>query len=116
MMAINTHVLQSAPRRLVSRVTPLTTAAQQVMVSFAVAGLTGFLTTRITDHIKANGAAGNPLDASVAAFGDTFFLAACIAVTGAIVALILRKPKKITEDEEVSKDAEKTDAALMMGH
>jgi EmrB/QacA subfamily drug resistance transporter len=116
MMAINTHVLQSAPRRLVSRVTPLTTAAQQVMVSFAVAGLTGYLTTRITDHIKGNGAAGTPIDASVAAFGDTFFLAACIAVTGALVALILRKPKKIAEDEEVTKEAEKTDAALMMGH
>jgi EmrB/QacA subfamily drug resistance transporter len=116
MMAINTHVLQSAPRRLVSRVTPLTTAAQQVMVSFAVAGLTGYLTTRITEHSKGNVTAGNPLDASVAAFGDTFFLSACIAVTGALVALILRKPRKIKEDDEVSKEADKTDAALMMGH
>ncbi|MDB5056339.1 MAG: transporter, partial [Bacilli bacterium] len=40
MMAINTHVLQSVPKKLVTRVTPLTTAAQQVVLSFAVAGLT----------------------------------------------------------------------------
>ncbi|KAF6566754.1 MFS transporter [Paenibacillus sp. EKM202P] len=33
MMPLNTHVLNSAPRRLVSRVTPLTTAAQQVVLS-----------------------------------------------------------------------------------
>jgi EmrB/QacA subfamily drug resistance transporter len=114
MMAINTHVLQSAPRRLVSRVTPLTTAAQQVMVSFAVAGLTGYLTTKITDHIKAG--SGKPIDAAVAAFGDTFFLAAGIAVIGAILALILRKPKKNTEDEEAVKSTQKTDSAMMMGH
>ena len=30
-MAINTHVLQSAPSHLVSHVSPLTTAAQQGM-------------------------------------------------------------------------------------
>jgi EmrB/QacA subfamily drug resistance transporter len=116
MMAINTHVLQSAPRRLVSRVTPLTTAAQQVMVSFAVAGLTGYLTTRIADHMQANGANGSRIGASVAAFGDTFFLAAGIAVTGAVLALILRKPKKNTDEDEVKQQAEKTDSAMMMGH
>src|SRR5690606_770554 len=41
MMPINTHILKAAPLRLVSRVTALTTAAQQVVVSFAVAGLSG---------------------------------------------------------------------------
>jgi MFS family permease len=116
MMAINTHVLQSAPRRLVSRVTPLTTAAQQVMVSFAVAGLTGYLTTRIADHMQGNGANGSRIEASVAAFGDTFFLAAGIAVTGAVLAIILRKPKKNTDEDEVKQQAEKTDSAMMMGH
>jgi EmrB/QacA subfamily drug resistance transporter len=116
MMAVNTHVLQAAPRRLVSRVTPLTTAAQQVMVSFAVAGLTGYLTTRIADHIQINGAAGNPIEASVSAFGDTFFLAACIAASGAVIALILRKPKKNTDDEVVKETVDKADQAMMMGH
>lgn len=50
MMPLNTHVLNAAPRKLVGRVTPLTAAAQQVVVSFAVAGLTGFLTSRIADN------------------------------------------------------------------
>jgi EmrB/QacA subfamily drug resistance transporter len=116
MMAINTHVLQSAPRRLVSRVTPLTTAAQQVMVSFAVAGLTGYLTTRIGDHMAGSETTGNLVNSSVAAFGDTFFLAACIAVSGAIIAIILRKPKKNAAEEEIRENAEKTDSAMMMGH
>lgn len=97
MMPVNTHILKSAPRRLVSRVTPLTTAAQQVVVSFAIAGLTGYWTSRITHHMAStpSGRGG----ALVAAFGDTFFLAAFIAVAGAIVALLLRK-------SQVSKDGE----------
>ena len=77
MMAINTHVLQSAPRHLVSRVTPLTSAAQQVMVSSAVAGMTWFLTSRITNHMTE---IANPIEAAVAAYGDTFLLAAGIAL------------------------------------
>jgi MFS family permease len=116
MMAINTHVLQSAPRRLVSRVTPLTTAAQQVMVSFAVAGLTGYLTTRIGDHMAGSKTTGNLINSSVAAFGDTFFLAACIAVSGAVIALILRKPRKNAAEEEIRENADKPDSAMMMGH
>ena len=117
MMAINTHVLQSAPRRLVSRVTPLTTAAQQVMVSFAVAGLTGYLTTRIADHMAGSETTGNLVNSSVSAFGDTFFLAACIAATGAIIAIILRKPKTNAAEEEIRENAaEKADSAMMMGH
>jgi hypothetical protein len=95
MMSINTHVLQAAPRNLVSRVTPLTTAAQQVMVSFAVAGMTGFLTSRIEDQMPT---ATSPINAMVAGYGDTFMLAAGIAAFGAVLSLILRKPKTEPED------------------
>ncbi|AGK55861.1 MDR family MFS transporter [Bacillus sp. 1NLA3E] len=98
MMSINTHVLQAAPRNLVSRVTPLTTAAQQVMVSFAVAGMTGFLTSRIEDQMPT---ATSPINAMVAGYGDTFLLAAGIAAFGAILSLILRRPK--TEPEDLGK-------------
>ncbi|MFC4102145.1 MDR family MFS transporter [Paenibacillus xanthanilyticus] len=114
MMPINTQLLASAPRQLVTRVTPLTTAAQQVMVSFAVAGLTGFLTSEIKDNIAKG---GDPIHASVAAYDDTFFLAAGIALVGAVLALVLRKPKA---HEQVKADAEGekggADAAAMMGH
>lgn len=116
MMPVNTHVLQSAPRRLVSRVTPLTTAAQQVMVSFAVAGLTGYLTSRMTFHGEEHG--GNLFFAMGPAFGDTFFLSACIACIGVALGLILRRPKRSGEDEtdESGEHGEQGDTAMMMGH
>ncbi|MBB6694973.1 multidrug efflux MFS transporter [Cohnella xylanilytica] len=114
MMPLNTHVLNSAPRQWVTRVTPLTTAAQQVVVSFAVAGLTGYLTSQIKSHGADAGAAGNPLVAAVAGFGDTFFLAASLAAVGVVFSLLLRKPKKAAEEKkEGSREA---DASMMMGH
>jgi EmrB/QacA subfamily drug resistance transporter len=110
MMPVNTHILKAAPRRLVTRVTPLTTAAQQVVVSFAVAGLTGYLTTRITYHLAET--TGNKEAAMVAAFGDTFFISACLAVAGAVVAIILRKPKISHDDEQLAEHANN----VTMGH
>ncbi|RAV22515.1 MDR family MFS transporter [Paenibacillus contaminans] len=114
MMPLNTHVLNSAPRRLVSRVTPLTAAAQQVVVSFAVAGLTGYLTSQITSHAASAGANANPLSAVVAGYGDTFFLSACIVTAGVALTLILRKPKQ--QEEEGTAGGDNPDPAMMMGH
>ncbi|OBZ11428.1 MDR family MFS transporter [Bacillus sp. FJAT-26390] len=114
MMPLNTHVLNSAPRRLVSRVTPLTTAAQQVVVSFAVAGLTGYLTSQITSHAASAGADANPLRAVVAGYGDTFFLSACLATAGVALSLLLRKPKQ--QEEAGIADGDNPDSAMMMGH
>ncbi|MBB6733560.1 MDR family MFS transporter [Cohnella zeiphila] len=117
MMPLNTHVLNSAPRQWVTRVTPLTTAAQQVVVSFAVAGLTGYLTSRIQDHAAKLGAQGPSAAASTAGFGDTFFLAACIAVAGLLLSLALRKPKARPVSGEPDAAAEpKPDPAMMAGH
>jgi len=113
MMPLNTHVLNSAPRRLVSRVTPLTTAAQQVVVSFAVAGLTGYLTSQITSHAASAGEDANPLNAVVAGYGDTFFLSACLATAGVALSLLLHKPKQQEEDGTAGGD--NPDPA-MMGH
>ncbi len=112
MMPINTHVLQSAPRHLVSRVTPLTAAAQQVMVSFAVAGMAGFLTSSTKDYMAKT---TNPLNAMISAFGDTFLLAAGIALVGALLAIILRKPK--VQDADASKaDLDESKSSMMVGH
>lgn len=101
MMPLNTHVLNSAPARLVSRVTPLTTAAQQVVVSFAIAGLTGYLTSHINTRMAELGKGFTPLQALHAAaggFDDTYFLAACLAIVGWVLSFILRKPKKQPDD------------------
>ncbi|WP_082451764.1 DHA2 family efflux MFS transporter permease subunit [Paenibacillus ihuae] len=114
MMPVNTHVLNSAPREWVGRVTPLTAAAQQVVVSFAVAGMTGYLTSQISVHTKELTEGGNPLAAAVLGFNDVFFLSACIAVAGVVISLILRKPKQL--QQKASADGQKPDPAMMMGH
>jgi MFS family permease len=110
MMPVNTHVLQSAPRHLVTRVTPLTTAAQQVMVSFAVAGMAGFLSSGIKEYLPKS---ETPLKAMVSAYSDTFLLAAGIAVCGALLAIILRKPKLKNQSEPVNEEAK---SSMMVGH
>lgn len=111
MMAINTHVLQSAPRHLVSRVTSLTSAAQQVMVSFAVAGMAGFLTSSTKDYMTK---IANPLEAMISAYGDTFLLAAGIALAGAVLSIILRKP--VVSDIDQGELDEETKSSMMVGH
>ena len=113
MMPLNTHVLNAAPRKLVGRVTPLTAAAQQVVVSFAVAGLTGFLTSRIASNTSGTDVA-SVIKGLVSGFNDTFFLAACIALFGCLLSLILRKPKRM--QEETLQTGDEPDPAMMMGH
>lgn len=117
MMPLNTHILNSAPRHLVARVTPLMTAAQQVIVSFAVAGLTGYLTSQINSHMAEAAQGGNPLQAAVAGFGDTYFLASCLAAVGFILTLMLARPKKQPEPAEAQvKEGTQTDPGMMIGH
>lgn len=115
MMPLNTHVLNAAPRKLVARVTPLTAAAQQVVVSFAVAGLTGFLTSRVTNKTMGTEKA-DIVNGLVHGFNDTFFLAACIALFGCVLSLILRKPKRMAEPEPELQTGDSPDPAMMMGH
>jgi len=50
MMPLNTHILNSAPRKLVSRVTSLTAALQSVVNSLAIAGLSTVLASRASFH------------------------------------------------------------------
>jgi EmrB/QacA subfamily drug resistance transporter len=95
MMPLNTHLMQSAPRDLVSRVTSLTNAAQQVVGSLAVAGLT----TLVAHSMKGYMAEGKAqLAAFSLSFGDTFFVLIFIALGGAILGLMLRKPKRSADD------------------
>ncbi|MFD2615641.1 DHA2 family efflux MFS transporter permease subunit [Paenibacillus gansuensis] len=95
MMPLNTHLMQSAPQNLVSRVTSLTNAAQQVMTSFAVAGLTTIHTTLTKDYITDG---TDPAKAGGLAFGDTFYVLVGIAVLGILIAFFLRKPKNAAQN------------------
>ena len=47
MMSLNTHVLNSAPRELISRVTSLTNALQNVVGSLAIATFATVLQMRL---------------------------------------------------------------------
>jgi drug resistance transporter, EmrB/QacA subfamily len=109
MMPLNTHIIQSAPRHLVGRVTSLTGAAQQVMSSFAIAGLS----TLLTDRMKHYAVQSPGPDIPYLSFGDAFFTLSCIGVFGLLVALLLRKPKTqpVTENENG-----KPEVGMMMGH
>ncbi|WP_224722166.1 MDR family MFS transporter [Paenibacillus vietnamensis] len=108
MMPINTHIMQSAPRELVGRVTSLTAAAQQVMTSFAIAGLS----TLLADRMKHYGAVAPGPNVVYSAYGDTFFILASISIAGAVVALLLRRPRQ----EKDASHAEKPEMSMMMGH
>lgn len=91
MMQINTHVLKSAPRELVSRVTPITTSAQQIMSSFGVTITLAFLTGQIkelpTQHT---------LDQLGQAFGSTFWVTLGFALAALVFSLFFAKRTETT--------------------
>jgi EmrB/QacA subfamily drug resistance transporter len=112
MMPLNTHVLGSAPRELVSRVTSLTGAAQNVVVSLAIAAYATYLQGQTAAHLAAAGfaATGGPVPAEgappaslaqapaaiqqalAAAFGDVYALALVAAGVALLLAVALRRP------------------------
>ena len=111
MMPLNTHLIQSAPLNLVGRVTSLTNAAQQVMMSFAVAVLTTISTTRMQDLMVAQQKPAPDLPIFADAFGHTFFILIFVAVSGAALGLLLRKPKK-----QEGHSADNVEVPIIVGH
>ncbi len=108
MMPLSTHILNSAPRRLVSRVTSLTAALQSVVNSLAIASLSTVLASRPSFHrattllsaphghaaATATQAAGLQLQAAnlfASAFSGTLLLTAVISLAGALLGLTIRR-------------------------
>jgi EmrB/QacA subfamily drug resistance transporter len=89
-LALNTHLIQSAPRNLVSRVTSLTSAAQQVVTSFSVAGLTTLIVSRTKFHANAGERMPN---ATSHAFHDAYLSLVGLAIFGLLLAVTLKRPK-----------------------
>jgi len=88
MMPLGTHVLSSAPRNLVSRVTSLTGACQNVVASLAIATFATLLQT----HTRANANGGAPsLEAQASAFGSVYGAAIFIIILAALMTLTLRR-------------------------
>ena len=88
MMPLNTHVLNSAPRNLVSRVTSLTNSLQSVVMALAVAGAATILQSRLAAHTLELGE--GPASASLA-FDDTFRMAAVGVAVAWLLATTLRR-------------------------
>jgi len=99
MMPLNAHMLQAAPKDLISRVTPLTGAFQQVAFSFAIAGMTGFLTSQMTYNLANT---TNKLSAAISSYDNTFLLCTFIAIVGLVLSLLIRKPKVKVETDDTS--------------
>lgn len=114
MMTMNTYILNTAPRELVGRVTPLTNSAQQVIVSFAVAGLTGYLSTHSDKVMKAY-TGPNPLEAAVGAFGDTFLLTSGFAIVGFALSLFIRRIKPAAAQKSGSGEV-RAEESVLSGH
>ena len=113
MMSLNTHLINAAPRALVSRVTSLTNALQQVVNGLTIAALATILTSRITTHITAATVAARAVHPQAAAglapaglarlqhalvaramalgFDDTFHVMIGAAIVGAALGLLLRR-------------------------
>ncbi|NOU75558.1 DHA2 family efflux MFS transporter permease subunit [Paenibacillus sp. LMG 31458] len=111
MMPLNNHLIQSAPQNLVGRVTSLTNAAQQVMMSFAIAILMTIFTTKMKNIMVESGKQKPDLDLYASSFGYTFLVLLGIAVVGGLLGLMLQKPKRV--------EGESTDSAeipVMVGH
>ncbi|MCR8643822.1 DHA2 family efflux MFS transporter permease subunit [Paenibacillus sp. N1-5-1-14] len=88
-LALNTHLIQNAPRELVGRVTSLTSAAQQVVTSFSVAGLTTFIVSR-TSHYVSQGETAMP-DAMTHAYHNTYIVLAVLAAVSLLLAVTLKR-------------------------
>ena len=97
MMSLNTHVLNATPKHLVSRVTPLTSASQQVIASFAVVGFTGYLSSGWHQTCQVS-LLESPSGIPCCILCGHLFLAACIACMGLVLSLFLRKPEHITDE------------------
>jgi hypothetical protein len=98
MMALNTHLLNVAPRDLVGRVTSLTSALQNVVASLAIATFATLLQARIPIHIAevSAAAAGAPsvtalANATAFAFGDVYRTALIVVAVGWCLVWTLRR-------------------------
>ncbi|MUT66874.1 DHA2 family efflux MFS transporter permease subunit [Paenibacillus sp. NEAU-GSW1] len=110
-LPINTFLVQSAPANLVSRVTSLTSAAQQVIISLSVAGLTTIIANRTSNHI-ADGM--NPMpEAMTAAFHDTYLVLSVVALAGLILGMTLRRVKVHSAGADEASQQAKSESAML---
>ncbi|TDF94813.1 MDR family MFS transporter [Paenibacillus piri] len=95
MMPLDTHILNQAPRELVSRVTSLAGATQQLVCSLTVATLVTVYSTRLTRLMaEATASSSNQEVFASQAFGFTFGIMVIVGLCGIVLGLFLRKGRK----------------------
>lgn len=104
MMPLNSHLINKAPRDLVSRVTSVTAAMQQVINALAVTALVTILTSRTTSLVnEAKAVGGQQADTDMAhtllelapkAFDYTFRVMLGVSAFGILLGLLLRRDRK----------------------
>jgi EmrB/QacA subfamily drug resistance transporter len=107
MMAVNTHMLNSAPRELTSRVTSLSQALMNVVNSLAVATFATILGTRMPVRLGEAAAAtgGQPVgqtlaDASARAFGDVYVVVLGVVAAAWVLGWTIRRTNPVAAPVE----------------
>jgi EmrB/QacA subfamily drug resistance transporter len=85
---LNTNLFKLSPPHLVGRLSSLSSAIQQVIVSFAISGLATVITSRYGTHI---GAGSTKLTPWILTFRDSFLLLMGISILGFVISFRLRK-------------------------
>jgi EmrB/QacA subfamily drug resistance transporter len=114
MMALNTHLLNTAPPELVGRVTSLSSALQNVIASLAIATFATILQARIPLHVAQTGAGATPAllaDAVAFAFGDVYRVALVILGVGWCLVWTLRRQRPSAAPEPMSFEPAALEAA-----
>jgi EmrB/QacA subfamily drug resistance transporter len=105
LMPLGTHILNSAPRQFVTRVTSLTGALQSVVASLAIATWATLLQSRVPAHIAdlAGGQRPTPelmRSAFALALGDVYHTSLLVVATAFLIALTLRRRPGVATSHE----------------
>ncbi|MBW7454154.1 MDR family MFS transporter [Paenibacillus sepulcri] len=90
-MSLNAYIMKVAPQELISRVTSLTSASQQVMGSFGIAGFATLLSSKLSEN---TGSGSLTQVSSISdAFSTTYIVVMVVTILGIILGFMMRKPE-----------------------
>lgn len=90
-MQVNNHALQSAPLKLISRLTPLSNVMLQVVNSLSIATLTAFMTSMVHRYEIHGKHGSNPLLSVLHGYHSTFLLLATMIIIGFLLSIFLKR-------------------------
>ncbi|GGH82692.1 EmrB/QacA subfamily drug resistance transporter [Pullulanibacillus pueri] len=90
-MQVNNHALQSAPVKLISRLTPLSNVMLQVVNSLSIATLTAFMTTSVHHYEMKENHNSPSLPSVLHGYHVTFLLLTALIMIGFVFSLFLKR-------------------------